>query len=143
MRRALNCVHVHFIWATWDRLPMIIPGVEPRLYGAIWAKYAELKCPLLALGGIENHVHLLVRLHPMVSQSQFVHDVKGSSSHLITHAMGADGFFKWQGAYASFAVEVSNLPVVGHYIANQKEHHQAGTERDEWETIFEPDDAAQ
>ncbi len=142
MRRSLNCVHVHFVWATWDRLPLITSAIEPRLYAAIRAKCDELKCPLLALGGVENHVHLLVRLHPSVSQADFVRDVKGATSHLVTHTIDLDGFFKWQSAYGSFAVEVSNLPVIAAYIARQKEHHRTGSEQGDWETIYEPDESA-
>jgi putative transposase len=137
MANSLHCVHVHFVWATWDRMPLITPGLEARLYGVIRAKCAELKCPVLALGGMENHVHLLVCLHPNVSQSALARDVKGASSHLMSQEVLPKIFFRWQGSYASFAVEPDNLPRIVRYIENQKEHHHSGTEWPELEAIYE------
>jgi REP element-mobilizing transposase RayT len=136
MRRSYNCVHVHFVWGTWDRLPLITPEAEPRLYAAILAKCRELKCPVLALGGVEDHVHLLVRLHPSVSPAQLMRDVKGSSSHLISHEITPGGFFEWQGSYDAFAVEEDRLPTRVNYIRRQKEHHRDGTQDEILETVF-------
>jgi putative transposase len=135
MSHSFHCVHVHFVWATWDRLPLITSDIEKRVYGAIRAKCEELKCPVLAIGGIENHVHLLVKLHPTVAQSLLARDVKGASSHLVTHILRPGEFFKWQGSYASFAVEPERLPQVVAYIENQKEHHASGSEWDVLEKI--------
>jgi len=136
VRRPFSCVHVHFVWATYDRLPLITPEVEQRLYAAIHAKCNELKCPVRALGGVEDHIHLLVRLHPNVSQAQLARDVKGSTSHLMTHEITPGEFFKWQGAYGAFAVEEDRLPPRIGYIRRQKEHHGDGTLADLMETIF-------
>jgi putative transposase len=132
MSHALHRVHVHFVWATWDRMPLITPEIEPRLYGAIRKKCEVLKCPLLGLGGVENHIHLLVRLHPTVSQAVFAHQVKGASSHFVTHVVHPGGFFKWQSAYATFAVEPKSLAAVTRYIENQMQHHAQGSG---WETL--------
>lgn len=136
MRRALNRVWVHFVWATWNRLPLI----EPRVYAAIRAKCEALKCPVVALGGAEDHVHLLVRLHAQVSQSDLMRDIKGASSHLVTHEITPDAFFKWQGAYGAFAVDAENLPRIVRYIECQKEHHRDNTDDACLENIFESDD---
>ncbi len=74
-------------------MPLITPEVEERLYAAILAKWRELKCLVLALGGVEDHVHLLVRLHPSVSPAQLMRDVKGSSSPLMSHEIKPGAFF--------------------------------------------------
>ncbi len=61
MRAPYTQLYPHCVWATWDRLPLITPNIEGRLYAAIAAKCLELKCDMIAIGGIEDHVHLLVR----------------------------------------------------------------------------------
>jgi len=121
------------IWATWDRLPLITPSIEGRLYAAIATKSRQLKCEPYAIGGVEDHIHLLIRLHPAVSVSQIAKEVKGSSSHLITHEVAPGEFFKWQGAYRAFALRKSEVAKLKAYIENQKHHHAEGTLEMGWE----------
>ena len=87
----------------------------------------ELKADVLAIGGVADHVHLLVRLHPAVAVSDLVKRVKGSSSHLVTQRLQPGEFFKWQGAYGAFTVSKAEAQKVIDYISNQEEHHREGT----------------
>jgi putative transposase len=87
MRSPYTQLFVHLIWSTWDRLPLIVPTLEPRLYAAIAEKCRELKCISIAIGGISDHVHLLVQLNPNTPVATLVKEVKGSSSHLVTHVI--------------------------------------------------------
>ncbi|MBM3143380.1 MAG: IS200/IS605 family transposase [Chloroflexi bacterium] len=128
-------LYIHIIWGTWDRLPLITEAIERRLYAAIAAKCRELTCIPLAIGGIEDHVHLLARLHAPISVSELVKGVKGSSSHLVTHEITPGQFFKWQGSYSAFSVSPADLPRLEVYIANQKQHHAANDLTLEWETL--------
>jgi len=121
------------VWATWDRLPLITPLVERQIYACIVAKCRELKCGPLAVGGIEDHVHLLVGFPPNLAVATLVGEVKGASSHLMTHKVQPDIFFKWQGAYGAFTVPKAGLRDVAEYIENQKAHHASRTLVDEWE----------
>jgi len=133
MRRAYSHLYVHLVWATWERLPLITPQIEKRLYGAIRAKCRELGCEPLAVGGTADHVHLLVRLLPSVSVSQLVKGIKGASSHLMTHEVTPGEFFKWQGGYGAFSVGRESVSRVADYIAHQKEHHHEGKASKNWE----------
>src|SRR6188472_782208 len=72
MRQPFLQLYVHFVWATWDRLPLITPQAEARIYNCIAAKCHELKCDPIAIGGIEDHVHLLVRLAPTVAPATLI-----------------------------------------------------------------------
>src|SRR5205823_2487053 len=94
-------LYLHCVWATWDRLPLVTPEVEPQIYAAIASKCMELKCYVLAIGGVEDHVHLLVRFPAALSVATLVGEVKGVSSHLMTHRISPDVFFRWQGAYGA------------------------------------------
>ena len=120
-----SCVHlyVHIIWTTWPRSPLITPEWEGEVYACISDKCRELQCELLAIGGIEDHVHLLVRLNATVSIAQLVKNLKGTSSHLMTHRVAPDSDFKWQRGYGAISVSVSHVRRVSTYIQNQKQHH--------------------
>jgi putative transposase len=137
-----SCTHlyVHFVWATWDRLPLITPELEPQVYASIAKKCQELRCELRAIGGVENHVHTLIRLHATVSAAELAKGMKGASSHLATHVLAPNQFFKWQGTYGAFSVSLEDVPHVRAYIELQKEHHARSDIRPDWERCQEETD---
>jgi len=112
---------------------MISEKIQSQLYAAIAEKCRQLKCTPLAVGGIEDHCHLLVRLNPAISVSDLVKEVKGSSSHLVNHELDLRATFKWQGAYGAFTVRKDGVPQVRTYILNQAEHHREGKVVTEYE----------
>ena len=127
MRAPYTELYLHCVWATWDRLPLITDGIEARVYAAIRSKSDELQCPCLAIGGMPDHMHVLMRLHTTVAVADLIKGIKGASSHLITHMVQPGEFFKWQGAYGAFTVSKSDVPQVMAYVERQKQHH-AGNE---------------
>jgi REP element-mobilizing transposase RayT len=127
MRAPYTQLYLHAVWATWDRLPLITPDVELRLYGEINEKCRALKAHPLALGGMPDHLHLLVRLPTTLAVATLLKEVKGASSHLVTHEIEPGEFFKWQGAYGAFTLSKDEVPRVIDYIRNQKEHHASQT----------------
>ena len=141
MRRADVVVFLHIVWATWDRLPLLTPEIEREVQRAIGAKVEELGAQLVAIGGIEDHVHLLVRLPATLTVADLVKQVKGASSHLVTHGLGPGHVFKWQGAYGAVSVCPDDVAQVSDYIARQREHHADRTLITEWEPGVE-DEAA-
>jgi REP element-mobilizing transposase RayT len=114
-------------------MPLITPDIELRIYGAINEKCRELKAYPLALGGMDEHLHLLVRLPTTLAVADLLKGVKGASSHLVTHVITPGKFFKWQGAYGAFTLSKGNVPRVIDYIRNQKSHHASQTLWQEWE----------
>jgi putative transposase len=133
-------LYLHCVWATWDRLPLITPALEPAIFAAIHAKYNELQSACLAMGGLPDHVHVLVRLHTTVAVADLLRELKGASSHLMTHAIRPGEFFKWQGAYGAFTLGKQDVPTVINYIEHQKQHHAGGELWDDWEqTTIEED----
>ena len=72
MRRNKLDVCLHFVWATWDRLPLITEGIQRDLYRYIETVCHDDKCEALAIGGIENHVHLLVLFSNTVTLAAFM-----------------------------------------------------------------------
>jgi putative transposase len=135
-------LYLHGVWATWDRLPLIMPEVEPQLYAVLADKCKELGCEPLAIGGINDHVHVLIRFSPTITIARLIGQVKGSSSHAMTHAILPGTFFQWQGAYGAFTISKRSAPQVRAYILNQKTHHANQTLLDELERFTDFDNHA-
>jgi putative transposase len=119
-------VYLHLVWATWDRAPLLAPDVRPRVYLCIREEAARLNAEILEIGGIEDHVHVLLRLPATVTIAMLVKQLKGSSSHLVNHEVLPRGF-KWQGGYGASSVSRRALPKVRDYVRRQEEHHRDGT----------------
>lgn len=135
MREPSTHLYVHLVWSTWDRLPLVAPDVERRLYGAIIDKCREMRCIPIRIGGVSDHLHLLVRLHPAVAISDLVKEVKGSSPHLMTHQIKPGEFFKWQRAYGAFSLRYEEVPILKAYVSNQNAHHTNNELRPELEKM--------
>jgi putative transposase len=135
MRRTHNAIFVHLVWATWDRLPLLVNAVERDIHRALEATCKELDTEIIALGGVEDHIHLLVRVPATLATSELVKRLKGSSSHLVTQSLYPGQFFKWQGAYAAFSVSVDRLHRLrlSRYISHQREHHANNILIRDWE----------
>jgi len=76
-------LYVHCVWATTGRLPLIQPEIEVRLHEVIATKCRELGCHPIAVGGTEDHLHLLVGLAAALSVADLVQAVKGASSRVM------------------------------------------------------------
>jgi putative transposase len=99
----------------------------------IVAKCKELKCKVIAIGGDVDHVHLLVRMPTTLAIAVLLQQVKGASSHLVTHEIAPNTFFKWRGAYGAFTVSKDGVEIVAAYIRNQKVHHASKQLNKDWE----------
>ena len=139
---SLTQLYVHCVWATWDRLPLIDTDIETQIYSVMAATCRKLGCTPLAIGGIDDHVHLLVHLSPKIAVAQLVGQIKGASSHAATHAIRPDHFFKWQGSYGAFTIGLRSIDQVCGYILNQKKHHAERTVINALECCTDPDDTA-
>ena len=79
-----------------------------------------------AIGGVNDHVHLLVGLRATHCLADVVRDVKAVSSRWVHEEMGARDF-AWQEGYGAFTVSPSQRETVRHYIEQQEEHHRHRT----------------
>ena len=111
----------HFVWGTWDRMPLLVGEVEKKAYAVIRSQCAVQEAKLFALGGIENHVHLLAGLPVTADLPEFVKNVKGVSSRTLNQCCGGPTWsFKWQGRYGVTTVSPAHMNLIIHYIENQK-----------------------
>jgi len=131
---------VHLVWTTVKREPLITDEIEGAVYRCIGAKLVELRCKVIAIGGIENHVHVLLELHSTVSVAELVKQLKGGSSHLANTLAGPTRGFGWDDSYGAFTVGVRQLNKVKYYIDHQREHHRDGTVFAEFEQTTDEGD---
>ena len=110
-------VYLHLVWGTWDRLPLLNGELAHDMYRAIGAECVAMKSEIIALGGIEDHVHLLTSLPATISVADLVKRLKGSSAHLATHQLVPGEFFKWQGGYGAVTVSPRHLDQVSNYTS--------------------------
>ena len=114
----------HCVFSTKERLPIITPKLQERLFAYIGGIARENKIKLIAAGGIEDHVHLLLSLTRTVSISKAMQLIKGGSSKWIHETFPEHSSFEWQEGYGAFSVSMSNKGKVIAYINNQHEHHK-------------------
>ena len=133
MRGNFTQLYVHCVWATWDRLPLITPDIQEVIYASIIRQCDQLGGTVIAIGGIEEHVHLLTGIPPTLSVSDLIKNIKGSSSHLINHKINPGEFFKWQGSYGAFTVSYKDIDTVANYVRNQAFHHRNKSVFSDWE----------
>lgn len=126
MHQTRVAIFIHATWATWDRLPLLSGETEQRVYRAVGAKCAELGVDLVAIGGVDDHVHILIRQPASIALAEVIGQIKGASAHLITHEIRPGEFFKWQGGYGAFSVSARNLQQACDYINHQRDHHRVG-----------------
>lgn len=138
MRANCTRLYLHYVSGTWDRLPLITPDIQQRVYASIVGECNYLECKVIAVGGIEDPVHLLVRYSPTLSVSKLIKQIKGSSSHFIANELKRHEFFKWQGSYGAFTVSHNHLDRVANYIRNQRLHHQQKSIISHWEMLSSP-----
>lgn len=92
--------YYHFVWATTQRQPLISEEVALTLYDYIIGKATALGCVTHAIGGVEDHIHLLASIPPHLSLAQFVKHIKGSSARYLNAGPMKEGVkFSWQRGY--------------------------------------------
>ncbi|WP_416666382.1 IS200/IS605 family transposase [Egbenema bharatensis] len=117
--------YYHLVWATHDRAPLITEAVEAELYSYIQAKIRSLHCPMHAIGGVADHLHLVVSIPPSQSIADFVKRIKGSSSHHLNRTFPQQTF-AWQREYGVFSLGGKQLDRAIAYVNDQKHHHATG-----------------
>ena len=128
-------LYYHFTWGTKKRLFLIEESFEAELHRVIAAKATELGAIVHAVGGIEDHVHLVVSVPPKLSLSRFIGQVKGNSSHFVNKVVGPGYKFHWQAEYGVESFGEKNLPYVVRYVKSQREHHGESTTQNRLERV--------
>jgi len=129
MGQSLHQAYAHIVFSTKDRRAQIHGEIEPKLYAYLGGIARDLKASLLAVNGMPDHVHLLIRVNKNIADSEFMKQLKGSSSKWMSEQ--GEREFAWQSGYGWFSVGPKDLELVKGYLAKQKEHHKEVSFQDE------------
>ena len=128
---------LHLVFSTKHRSLWIPDTVRQRLYAYQGGIFKEWDSPALAIGGVDDHVHVLFSLSKNHALIKIVEEVKKGSSKWMKREGTGNADFYWQNGYAAFSVSQSNVEAVKRYIENQEEHHRKMTFQDELRILLE------
>jgi len=125
-------LHYHIIFSTKNRVPAIAAGWRDRLHAYLGGVVRNLEGGTPeAIGGVADHVHLLIGLRASAKLADVVRDVKAVSSRWVHEEIG-NRKFAWQEGYGAFTVSASQREQVRDYIARQEDHHHKRTFQEEY-----------
>lgn len=137
MPQSLARLHVHVVFSTKRRAPLIRDAVREALHRYMAGVLQELGCAPTLINSVEDHVHALFELGRTVAVSAVVEAMKKSSSRWIKTQGEEYRDFAWQAGYGAFSVSESNAAAVRVYIAEQREHHRSRSFEDEYRAFLE------
>jgi REP element-mobilizing transposase RayT len=141
-----SCVenYLHIIFATKNRDSLIPLEIELRLHSYFAGIAKKKNVPILKINGTDDHIHMLIKLHPLVALGILMRDLKSYSTSWLKKEGSSQ--FSWQEGYGAFSCSESHLKPLANYIENQKEHHRNNSFKSEvanlnriWGTSWIPD----
>ena len=121
----------HFVFSTKHRRPLITGDVEARLHQYMGGIVRSMNGVAIRIGGMPDHVHMLVRWRTDDTLAALMRTVKARSSAWIHTTFPRLSAFAWQEGYAAFTVSQSQADTVDAYVARQAEHHRKRTFQEE------------
>ena len=105
MPQSLSAVYLHLIFSTKNREPWLAdPALRDEAHAFLGGDSKQLDCPPVIVGGVADHVHLLVRVGRGITQSDWVKELKRVSSRWLKERDARMAGFAWQGGYGVFSV---------------------------------------
>jgi len=131
MSHTYSSLLVHAVFSTKERRPFITPEMTARLTPYLGGIAREHGMRALAIGGVEDHAHMLLSLPPTLSVSKAMQLIKGGSSKWIHDTFPSQRRFAWQEGYGAFSIGIRNVGETTEYINDQEAHHQKRNFKDE------------
>jgi REP element-mobilizing transposase RayT len=118
---------VHVIWTTSERTAVLKKPVRTVFFAFLQKHSEEKGIKVLAINGVEDHIHVLLQLQPAQNLSQVVKSLKQDSADWIisTNLLGTE--FQWQVHYAAYTVSPTGIKQVIEFIGNQETYHKTKT----------------
>ncbi|MGH9565848.1 MAG: IS200/IS605 family transposase [Candidatus Angelobacter sp.] len=125
----------HCVFSTKRRKRQIDEATQPRLWSYMGGIARTNGMKALAIGGTDDHVHLLLSLPATMPIAEAMKLIKAGSSKWMHEKVGNKAFL-WQEKYGAFTIGISQREVTLRYIQNQKKHHARRTSAQEWAAIL-------
>ena len=127
----------HIVFATKYRKPTIEKSQKKRLVAYIFQLLTTKKCHLYRINGVEDHIHILTHIHPTISISALVKDIKVSTSIFLKKELIFKNFDGWQEGYGAFSEAIKSKDRLINYVKNQEKHHEKKSFFDEYKALLE------
>jgi putative transposase len=136
MPQSLGHIIVHVVFSTKHRHPWLKKPIRERAHAYLATLARETGCECYRVGGVEDHVHLAIRLSRTVSAADLLEHIKSRSSYWLKQQDPALKDFMWQGGYAIFSAYYRDVQRLIDYIDNQEEHHRKKGFQDEFRELL-------
>ncbi len=136
MANTYTQIYIHYVFAVQNRKSLISPKWENELYKYITGIVQKYEHKLLIVNGVQDHLHILVRMSPKQSSSDLMYNVKRSSSMWINDNKLVQHKFNWQEGFGGFSVSNNEVASKIKYIENQKSHHKKSTFKEEYKQFL-------
>jgi REP element-mobilizing transposase RayT len=127
----------HIIYSTKGRQGILADRIRDEFHRYVTGIIRNLECSLVRVNSVTDHAHLLCRIKPSLSVSDFVNKIKTNSSRWMNERPGLPYKFQWQSGFSSFSVSESACDSVVRYVDNQQEHHKLVTFEEELKTFLD------
>ncbi|MHB8995848.1 MAG: IS200/IS605 family transposase [Armatimonadota bacterium] len=124
-------LHYHLVFCTKNRQPLLPPDFSAKVYAYMAGILRNIGGHALRIGGVDDHVHLLVRLPKDRAVTDTIRDLKANSSRWIRQQEPPGMAFNWQEGYAIFTVSIRAADRITAYIDGQRAHHETRSLEDE------------
>jgi REP element-mobilizing transposase RayT len=139
MAGSFTSLNFHIVFSTKERRPILKPELRIRLFPYIAGIIHNQQGSLIQAGGVDDHLHLLVRLHQNTAIADCVRTIKSNASKWVRETHD-DRWLGWQDGYGAFTVSRSHVPEVEAYIQNQETHHARASFQDEFRALLKRHD---
>jgi len=142
MANTFSQIYIQTVFAIENRQSLITPAFKEDLYKYITGIVRNQGQKLIAINGVEDHVHLLIGLKPVMALADLVRDIKSDSTIYVNEKRFVKGRFNWQEGYGAFSYGHSQLNRIIRYIQNQEAHHKKRSFKSEYMTLLRKFDIA-
>jgi REP element-mobilizing transposase RayT len=137
MAQSLSQLYTHVVFSTKDRTGFLRnKKLRGEMHAYLVGTCNNLGSPSLIVGGVADHVHLLVRLSKNIAVATFVRELKRESSKWIKDKGPDLDKFHWQQGYGAFSISPGHKEDLTSYIATQEDHHTRETYQDEFRRLL-------
>ena len=128
--------YIHYVFSTKNREKFLNQEIRKRVYPYIGGISRENNMKLITIGGVEDHVHLLLSIHSTITIAKAIQLIKGGSSKWMHDTFPELKHFAWQEGYGAFTISVSHVEDTIKYLQNQEKHHRKKTFKEEYIEIL-------
>ena len=124
MANTYSQIYIQTVFAVSNRESLLRKEFREDVFKYISGVVTNQGQKLIAINGVEDHLHTLIGLKPSMALADLVQDIKVNSSKFINRSKFVRGRFSWQEGYGAFSYGHSQLDAVIRYVQNQEKHHQ-------------------